>query len=84
MANSFHYVRDKTRLIKKLENDFKADSTFLIVEYDTTHSGPWVPYPINYQNLEQLFTILSYTSITKLNETPSRFGGRMYSALIHL
>jgi hypothetical protein len=59
-------------------------STFLIVEYDTTRFNPWVPYPINYANLHQLFTTLGYTSITKLSEAPSRFGGRMYSALIRL
>jgi ubiquinone/menaquinone biosynthesis C-methylase UbiE len=84
MANSIHYVSDKTRLIKKLENYFKAEPTFLIVEYDTTHSGPWVPFPISYQSLEHLFTNLRYTSIIKLNETRSRFGGHLYSALIHL
>ena len=59
-------------------------STFLIVEYDTTRFNPWVPYPINYANLHQLFTTLGYTSITKLAEAPSRFGGQIYSALIRL
>jgi hypothetical protein len=58
--------------------------TFLIVEYDTVSSNPWVPYPVNYQNLLQLFTGLGYSTITKLAEVPSRFGGSMYSALIRL
>jgi len=84
MANSLHYIRDKTKLIKKLEAYFLASPTFLIVEYDTTRYNPWVPYPLNYANLHQLFTTLGYTSITKLAEVPSRFGGRMYSALIRL
>ena len=84
MANSFHYVRDKQKLIKKLEAYLSADPTFLIVEYDTTRFSPWVPYPINYLNLHQLFTSLGYTSIIKLAEAPSGFGGRMYSALIRL
>lgn len=84
MANSLHYIRDKTKLIKKLEAYFSLRPTFLIVEYDTTRNNPWVPYPVNYANLHQLFTTLGYTSITKLAEVPSRFGGRMYSALIRL
>ena len=32
MANSLHYVRDKTKLIKKLEAYFSGTPTFLIVE----------------------------------------------------
>ena len=84
LANSFHYVRDKKKLIKKLETYLSVSPTFLIVEYDTTRFNPWIPYPINYQNLQKLFTDLGYSSITKLAETPSRFGGRMYSALTRL
>jgi ubiquinone/menaquinone biosynthesis C-methylase UbiE len=84
MANSIHYIRDKTKLIKKLEAYFSANPAFLIVEYDTTRFNPWVPYPINYQNLQKLFTELGYSSINKVAEIPSRFGGRMYSAHIRL
>lgn len=82
MANSLHYIRDKQKLVKKLESYFSANPTFLIVEYDTTRFSPWVPYPISYQKLETLFAEMGYSSITKLAELPSRFGGRMYSALI--
>ena len=84
MANSIHFTRDKTKLIKKLEPLFATNPTFLIVEYDTARLSPWVPYPINYQNLRKLFTGLGYSSIHHLAELPSRFGGRMYSALIRL
>jgi trans-aconitate methyltransferase len=84
MANSFHYIRDKTKLVKKLEAYFSGPPTFLIIEYDTTRSNPWVPYPINFENLYQLFTTLGYGTITKLAEAQSRFGGRMYSTLIRL
>jgi hypothetical protein len=84
MANSFHYIRDKQKLVKKLETYFSASPTFLIVEYDTTRFSPWVPYPINFQNLHQLFHTLGYSDINKLSEMPSRFGGRLYSALIRL
>ncbi|MES2063448.1 MAG: methyltransferase domain-containing protein [Bacteroidota bacterium] len=84
MANALHYTSDKTELIKKLETYFAKIPTFLIVEYDTTTYNPWVPYPINFQNLHQLFTGLGYRSITKLADITSRFGGRMYSALIRL
>jgi hypothetical protein len=84
MANSFHYIKDKTKLIKKLETYFTVAPTFLIVEYDTTRVNPWVPYPINYQNLQKLFIELGYTQINNLAEAPSSYGGSMYSALIRL
>lgn len=84
MANAIHYVKDKARLITKLEKYFKATPNFLIVEYETTRYSPWVPYPVNFSNLQQLFAALGYSSITKLADTPSRFGGRMYSALVRL
>ena len=84
MANSLHYIRDKQKLVKKLEAYFASRPTFLIVEYDTTRFSPWVPYPINYQKLEQFFVTVGYTAITKLDEMPSRFGGRMYSAVVGL
>jgi ubiquinone/menaquinone biosynthesis C-methylase UbiE len=84
LANSIHYVRGKQQLIKKLEPLFADGPVFLIVEYDTTRFSPRVPYLINYQKLQRLFTELGYRSITKLTELPSRFGGSMYSALIRL
>jgi len=84
MANSLHYVRDQAKLIKKLEACFSTMPTFLIVEYNTERASPWVPYPINCQNLLKLFTTLNYTSITQLANLPSRFGGQIYSALIRL
>ena len=44
MANSLHYVRDKTKLIKKLEAYFSKDPVrlSLVVEYDTARYNPWV------------------------------------------
>lgn len=76
MANSLHYVMDKPQLIRK----FNAPK-LLIVEYDTSRSNPWVPYPIDYTTLEQLAASLDYY-IVKLATQPSRFGGTMYSALL--
>ena len=76
MANSLHYVKDKSKLIAKLN-----PPKLLVVEYDTTRSNPWVPYPVNYANLAQLATELGYDAV-KLTTQPSRFGGTMYSALL--
>ncbi|WP_121812051.1 class I SAM-dependent methyltransferase [Mucilaginibacter kameinonensis] len=80
MANSFHFVASKTKLINQLEHTFKGNPRFLIVEYDATKANPWVPYPISYQKLNHEFSLLGYR-VDKLAEMPSRFGGVIYSAL---
>lgn len=82
IANSLHFVRDKEKLIQKLEGYFLAKPQFLIVEYDTTKGNRWVPYPISFDSLHELFTSLGYQAIKKLAEQPSKFGGSMYSVLI--
>jgi trans-aconitate methyltransferase len=76
MANSLHYVKDKAKLISKLN-----PPGLLIVEYDTTRSNPWVPYPVAYKNLAQLAVEMGYNTV-KLATQASRFGGVMYSALL--
>jgi SAM-dependent methyltransferase len=83
MANSLHYIADKETLIGKLENHFAETPAFLIVEYDTARVNRWVPYPVSFNQLQDLFTRLGYHSMTKLAEQPSKFGGSMYAALIH-
>ena len=80
MANSLHFVANKSKLISQLENAFKNSPKFLMVEYDTVKSNPWVPYPISFQRLDDEFTSLGYQTL-KLAESPSRFGGVIYSAL---
>ena len=83
MANSLHYVNDKTSLIKKLSDITKPSSCFIIIEYDTNKSNPWVPYPLSFSALHQLFSDRGFTQINKLREYPSVFGrANIYSAII--
>lgn len=83
MANSFHFVRDKESLIRRLEKHFSTGRRFLIVEYDTTSSNTWVPYPIDFKGLKSLFDRAGTYSISKLGERRSLYGSAMlYGALI--
>ena len=81
MANSLHFIRNKMSVLKNLENYFRAGRRFVIVEYENRWPSPWVPYPVRYAELSVIAVKLGY-SITRLQETPSRFGGLMYSALL--
>ncbi|RFS13622.1 class I SAM-dependent methyltransferase [Emticicia sp. C21] len=83
MANSLNYVKDKEGFLKNLKSHLTKDACFLITEYDSDASNTWVPYPINFQSLKELFSKSGYKNITKLNSRPSVYGNRqMYAALI--
>jgi hypothetical protein len=69
MANSLHYVQDK--------------GSFLIVEYNTEAANRWVPYPVSFNTLKNIFKIAGYSSVTKLREKPSLYGrANLYAAYI--
>jgi len=85
LANSLHYVKDKKALIHRLEKYLSPDKRFLIVEYDTLKANQWVPYPIDFIGLKELFTSLNYHAITKLSERKSKFGQvNLYAAVLNL
>lgn len=83
MANSLHYVKDKMTFLKSIEKSFAGKGRFLIVEYDTEQGNPWVPYPVNFSSLKELFNKAGYASVEKINETPSMYGPRnIYAAWV--
>ncbi|MBX3014029.1 MAG: class I SAM-dependent methyltransferase [Caldilineaceae bacterium] len=83
MANSLHYVRDQLAFLQQAQRYLKPQHHFLIVEYELERANPWVPYPLSYHTLTDLFAQAGYTTITKLHErTPVRGADTMYGALI--
>lgn len=83
MANSLHYIYDKEKLIRNLIKCLKPDAKFIIIEYETQNANPWVPFPINLEELKQLFSKFGFEKIEKIGERKSIYGNDiMYSALI--
>lgn len=84
MANSLHYVADKAALLEQLSAHLKPQANFLIVEYDTdTPVSHWVPYPVSFRSLQQLFANAGYASVQRLGERPSVYGrASLYAAWI--
>jgi len=74
MANSLHYVKEKNTLLNKLQHYICQTGIFIIVEYDTLHASKWVPYPINFDQLKQLFASVGYNDLAKIGERQSIYG----------
>jgi trans-aconitate methyltransferase len=83
MANALHFVAEKMEFLSGLQSLFRNGGYFLIIEYDMSWSNPWVPYPIPFKSLHQLFSTLGYQLIDKIHEHPSKYHqANIYSALI--
>ena len=83
MANSIHYIEDKISFLRKAEKWLRPGGCFVLVEYDTDSANPWVPYPLSFTTLIQLFMQLGYREVEKLQERPSIYNrSPIYSALV--
>lgn len=82
MANALHYVKDKKGFLEKCRKYFRKKGRWIIVEYDSTVANPWVPYPLNFEKLKQLFLEAGYKDVIKNGERESVYRGKMYSAII--
>ena len=76
MANSLHYIAEKEAFLQRLQKLFNGPGAFIIIEYDTMQANPWIPYPIDFNHLQDLFTRLGFKNIIKLGERPSIYGSR--------
>ena len=83
MANSLHFVKHKKDFLEEMKSCLKEHGYFLIVEYDTEIPNHWVPYPVSFLSLKNIFSDASFTSGSKINERPSAFNrGNLYSAMM--
>jgi hypothetical protein len=64
MANSLHYIKRQEEFVETLNVP-----SIIVVEYDTDIANRWVPYPVSFKRLQQLFG-----EVVKLGERPSVFG----------
>lgn len=79
MANALHYVEDKVSLLQKLKRYLLPEAMFIIIEYDNAKANRWVPYPISFTQLTELFAKEGYHHILKTGERKSIYqSGNMY------
>lgn len=83
MANALHYVKNQRAFIEKMKAYLSADASWIVVEYDSDVSNPWVPYPLSFESLQNLFRSAGYEAAKKLGERPSVYRrARLYACEI--
>ena len=81
MANSLHFVSDKTPVLSRLIRLLKPGGRLIVVEYNTSRSNPAVPYPLDDQSFLKLATQVGLREARILSRIPSSFLGEMYAGM---
>lgn len=80
MANSLHFVKEKTTFLSRLRKLLRENGQMIIVEYELGQGNAWVPYPIPYTSLEALLADTGFKKVSRIGERQSLYGGRkMYA-----
>jgi ubiquinone/menaquinone biosynthesis C-methylase UbiE len=80
MANSLHFVSDKTPVVRAVRSLLKPGGALLLVEYNVDRGNRWVPYPLSFTTWQKLATAAGFGVTTLLATRPSRFLGEIYAA----
>ncbi len=81
MANSLHFERDKLAVLRLARGYLRSAGRLVLVEYDTDHGNPWVPFPLSFRSWATVATEAGFRETQRLASVPSRFLGSIYSAM---
>ncbi|MGH7760355.1 MAG: class I SAM-dependent methyltransferase [Candidatus Dormibacteraceae bacterium] len=80
MANSLHFIRDKTPVLGSVRKMLRRGGTLIVVEYGSDRGNPWVPHPFTYQRWETMAAQAGFVKTRLLRTIPSRHLGSLYAA----
>jgi ubiquinone/menaquinone biosynthesis C-methylase UbiE len=80
MANSLHFQREKVTVLRLVGGYLRTGGRLVLVEYDTDHGNPWVPFPLSFRSWARLAAEAGFRETQRLASVPSRFLGSIYSA----
>jgi len=80
MANSLHFFKDRSRVLKHAGSFMKHNGRLLLVEYNVDSGNPWVPHPISFESFRTLAMGAGFSEPEFLAKKASRFLREIYSA----
>jgi ubiquinone/menaquinone biosynthesis C-methylase UbiE len=80
-ANAIHYIPDQNALLRRWKDYLKPEGRLIVVEYDAETGNRWVPYPLSFASFGEIAWAAGFTAPVLLATRPSRWLGRIYSAL---
>lgn len=81
MANSLHFIRERSALLRSVRKMLRAGGRLIVVEYGADRGNPWVPHPFTYERWVEMAADAGFTGTRLLHTIPSRHLGSMYAAL---
>jgi ubiquinone/menaquinone biosynthesis C-methylase UbiE len=81
MANSLHFERDKLAVLRLIHGYLRPAGRLVLVEYDTDHGNPWVPFPLSFRSWATAAAEAGFRDTRRLASVPSRFLGSIYAAV---
>jgi ubiquinone/menaquinone biosynthesis C-methylase UbiE len=81
MANALHFARDRDAVVDLVGGYLHPGGRLVLVEYDADQGNPWVPYPLSFRTWLALPARAGFADTRLLAAVPSRFLGRIYSAV---
>jgi ubiquinone/menaquinone biosynthesis C-methylase UbiE len=81
MANSLHFVEDKSAVLALVRGYLKHGGRLILVEYDSDRGNTWVPHPLSFETWRDVAKEAGFIDTRRLATVPSRFLDRIYSAL---
>ena len=80
MANSLHFVRDKTPVLAQIRRLLRPGGRLIMVEYNVDSGNTWVPYPFSFQTWQRMAQQNGFGLPQLIGTQPSRFLGQIYAA----
>lgn len=81
MANSLHFVADQEPVVRLVSGLLRPGGRLVVVEYDSDEGNRWVPFPVSSRTWPGLASRAGLGGARLLRTIPSRFLGRIYSAV---
>lgn len=80
MANSLHFVREKTAVLQAIRGLLKPEGRLIVVEYDSDRGNQWVPFPFTYAMWQRLAKDAGFAHTEQLATHSSSWMNGFYSA----